>query len=157
MARTPATAGFATAAEEVKMSKSVWVATTAAVLFVFASGVHAQKIKREPITPIRDVAGAATYKAYCAQCHGTEGRGNGPVAKALNVAPADLTRIAERRGGHFRTVDVKQIILGDQEMLPHGTREMPLWGPAFRSVEDSAVAELRLANLVRYLETLQQK
>lgn len=139
------------------MSKIVWSATVAAVLFAFASGVHAQKIKREPINSIRDIAGAASFKAYCTQCHGVGGLGDGPVAKALKIPPADLTRIAQRRGGRFPTADVKQIILGDQEMLPHGTREMPLWGPAFRSVEDSSIAELRLINLVRYLEGMQQK
>jgi mono/diheme cytochrome c family protein len=138
------------------MSKVTWVAT-AAVLFACTAGVSAQKIKRVPISPIRGVAGAASFNAYCTQCHGVEGRGNGPAARALKVPPADLTRIAERRGGHFPVADVKQVILGDQEMLSHGTREMPMWGPAFRSVEDSAVAELRLVNLVRYIETLQQK
>jgi mono/diheme cytochrome c family protein len=139
------------------VSKMLWVATAAAVLFASTPGLLAQSIKREPITPIRDVAGAATFKAYCTQCHGVEGRGNGPVAKALKVPPADLTRIAERHGGRFSVTDVRQIILGDQEMLSHGPREMPLWGPAFRSVEDPAVAEMRLINLVNYIEAFQRK
>lgn len=139
------------------MSKVVWVAAAAAAVFAFAPQVHAQKIKREPISPIRDVAGAATFKAYCTQCHGVEGRGDGPAAKALKVPPADLTRINERHGGKFPTADIKQIILGDQEMLSHGTRDMPMWGPAFRSVEDPSVAELRLINLLHYLEQMQKK
>jgi mono/diheme cytochrome c family protein len=139
------------------MSKALWSATVVAVLLVFAPGVTAQKVKRVPISSIRDISGAATFKAYCTQCHGVEGRGNGPAAKALSVPPADLTRIAERRGGRFESADVKQIILGELELPAHGTREMPMWGPAFRSVEDRDVAELRLANLVRYLEALQQK
>jgi mono/diheme cytochrome c family protein len=139
------------------MSKVIWAATVAAVLYAFAPGVSAQTIKREPISPIRDISGAATFKAYCTQCHGVEGRGDGPAARALKVPPADLTRIAQRHNGRFASADVKQIILGDLDLPAHGTREMPMWGPAFRSVEDRDVAELRLVNLVHYLETLQQK
>ena len=38
-----------------------------------------------------DFAKAATlYEAQCAGCHGTEGRGNGPLAKGLDPAPADF-------------------------------------------------------------------
>jgi mono/diheme cytochrome c family protein len=127
------------------------------MLIASASGLHAQKIKRGPINPIRDVAGAATYREYCTQCHGTRGIGDGPAAKALKVAPADLTRIAQKREGHFPSAQVKQIILGDYESPAHGGRDMPLWGQAFRSVENSAVAELRLVNLVKYIEGFQQK
>jgi mono/diheme cytochrome c family protein len=139
------------------MSKILWSATVAAVLFASASGVFAQKIKRDPISPIRDVAGAATYKEYCTQCHGVAGLGDGPVAKALKVQPADLTRITKRHEGKFPSGKVKQIILGDYEIPPHGSRDMPLWGLAFRSVDNRPVAELRLVNLVHYIEGLQQK
>jgi mono/diheme cytochrome c family protein len=37
------------------------------------------------------VQGAALFAAQCATCHGAEGRGDGPTAKSLSVAPADLT------------------------------------------------------------------
>jgi hypothetical protein len=139
------------------MSKVVWSATVAAVLFASASGLNAQKIKREPINPIRDVAGAASYKEYCTQCHGAAGLGDGPVAKLLKVPPSDLTRISQRHEGHFPTGMVRQIVLGDYEVPPHGSRDIPLWGLAFRSVDGSSVAELRLVNLVKYLEGMQKK
>src|SRR6185437_699364 len=35
--------------------------------------------------------GARAFAANCVACHGAEGRGDGPAAKALNDAPADLT------------------------------------------------------------------
>lgn len=139
------------------MRKSVWMAGAAALLFALAANANAQNVKRAPINRINDVTGPATFKAYCTQCHGADGKGAGPVAKALKIPPADLTRIAERHGGKFPAVEVKHIIMGEQDLPAHGTRDMPTWGPAFRSVEDSSVSELRLSNLVRYLEELQVK
>jgi high-affinity iron transporter len=35
--------------------------------------------------------GAAVYQANCAGCHGNLGRGDGPLARGLDPAPADLT------------------------------------------------------------------
>ncbi len=35
--------------------------------------------------------GEATYRQNCANCHGPEGRGDGPAFQALRIPPADLT------------------------------------------------------------------
>lgn len=35
--------------------------------------------------------GSHLYRAYCLVCHGKEGQGDGPLAKKMNVRPADLT------------------------------------------------------------------
>jgi putative copper export protein/mono/diheme cytochrome c family protein len=35
--------------------------------------------------------GAALYAQDCAGCHGAEGRGDGPLAKGMDIPPADLT------------------------------------------------------------------
>ena len=140
------------------MSKAVWGATAAAVLLALATTrVDAQKVSRTPIKPAESVAGSTTFRAYCAQCHGISGRGDGPAAKALKVPPADLTQIAKRHHGEFPAADVKNTITGDHELASHGTREMPMWGPVFRSVENASVTELRVVNLVKYLEKLQEK
>src|SRR3954452_2973136 len=86
---------------------------TAAGLLV-ATPVFAQtKIKKEPITPIADVAGAATFNAYCTVCHGPAGKGNGPAAKALKTPPADLTLIAKKNNGKFPDATVRMHISGD--------------------------------------------
>lgn len=138
------------------MSKVVWVAATTALLL--AASPHAQaQVKREPIKPIESVSGSATFKAYCAQCHGVSGRGDGPAAKALKTPPADLTTLAKRNSGKFPTGGVKQVINGDTMSPAHGSREMPMWGPVFRSVESPSTVELRIANLVKYLEDIQEK
>jgi mono/diheme cytochrome c family protein len=35
--------------------------------------------------------GAGIYEQNCAQCHGLNGKGNGPLAPTLNPRPVDLT------------------------------------------------------------------
>lgn len=138
------------------MSKVVWAATATALLL--ALGGHAQaQVKREPIKPIDEVSGSATFKAYCAQCHGISGRGDGPAAKALKVPPPDLTTLAKRNHGEFPSGAVKQVVNGDANNPSHGSRDMPMWGPVFRSVENPSVVELRITNLVKYIEGFQEK
>jgi len=133
------------------------LAATGILAVALASRADAQKIKADPIKPLDNVSGSVTFKAYCAQCHGVGGRGNGPAAKALKVAPADLTTIAKRNGGKFPVASVRAIISGEHEMPAHGSREMPMWGPVLRSVEAPPIAELRIANLINHLQQIQEK
>ena len=71
----------------------------------------------------------------------------------------DLTTIARRHGGKFDSAAVEYIVrgTGKTETPAHGTKEMPIWGPVFASaVGDPAATTLRIKNLVRYLESIQQ-
>jgi mono/diheme cytochrome c family protein len=106
---------------------------------------------------IDSISGPALYKAYCASCHGMDGRGNGPMVKSLKVAPADLTHIAVRNGGVFPLARVSRIIAGE-DLLPngHGNSQMPVWGPIFSQVEtDQDLGRVRIDNLARHLRDLQ--
>ncbi|MCL4813813.1 MAG: c-type cytochrome [Vicinamibacteraceae bacterium] len=47
---------------------------------------------------VQSVDGKSIYDAYCANCHGTTGRGNGPAARHLSVSVPDLSTIAVRDG-----------------------------------------------------------
>jgi mono/diheme cytochrome c family protein len=129
------------------------------LVVVTAAPAGAQKIENKAARPIKSVQGADTFKAYCAVCHGPDAKGNGPAAKALTKAPADLTTIAKRHDGNFSQKDVEDMILGKREMLSHGTREMPIWGPVFMSLsgQDVSLEKLRLSNLVGYLRSIQTK
>jgi mono/diheme cytochrome c family protein len=139
------------------MSRGFRLALLAAAGLVVAAPAFAQTtIKKEPIRPITEVAGAATFNAYCTVCHGPAGRGDGPAAKALAKAPADLTQIAKRNNGRFPATKVKMEISGDSTVAAHGTRDMPMWGPLFKSTE-GVTSEVRLKNLVDYLESMQAK
>jgi hypothetical protein len=71
----------------------------------------------------------------------------------------DLTRISQRNGGTFPARKVKDIIEGkDEQLIAHGTREMPLWGPIFHEVEfDQDLGEVRLEAVTKHVESIQQK
>lgn len=45
----------------------------------------------EPYAAPSVARGAPLYAANCTACHGVDGRGDGPIAKSLPIAPADLT------------------------------------------------------------------
>ncbi|HSF63286.1 MAG TPA: c-type cytochrome [Paracoccaceae bacterium] len=57
-------------------------------------------------------SGAEDYAAYCAACHGPQGRGDGPAAAGLPQRPADLTRLSDRNGGTFPATRVMAKIWG---------------------------------------------
>src|ERR1039458_5063223 len=44
-------------------------------------------VKKVPVHPTTSVAGKDLYREYCAVCHGTTGKGDGPAASALKVPP----------------------------------------------------------------------
>ncbi|MAE94694.1 MAG: 3-methyladenine DNA glycosylase [Deltaproteobacteria bacterium] len=105
--------------------------------------------------------GREDYIQYCASCHGADGRGRGPVAPALKVAPADLTGIAARRGGAFPRTEIAYVIDGRFELSVHGTRDMPIWGRKFReglpqNETGEALVRGRIAGLVEYLMSIQE-
>lgn len=132
-----------------------------AALAVSSIGLSQRQRPKEPETKpfIRSVEGPALFKAYCAVCHGTDGKGSGPMAGALKFGPADLTHIAARNRGVFPTERVEKIISGDEQVpAGHGTREMPIWGPVFSQIEwDRDLSPVRLHNLAKYLEEIQTK
>jgi len=105
---------------------------------------------------IRSVNGADLFRAYCASCHGVDAKGNGPAAASLKTRPADLTVLAKKNGGVFPEPRVRKVIMGDDVIASHGSREMPIWGPIFHQIEeDIDRANVRLENLVKYLESIQ--
>ena len=139
------------------MRVTIFVATVLAA--AFAGTVVAQqkpRIEQAPMAQIPVSDSTGMFLAYCAPCHGKLGTGDGPAAAALKTPPADLTRIAARNNGSFPAVRVKRFIEGADEVAAHGTREMPMWGPAFRAL-DSNTAALRVQALADYLERLQRK
>ncbi|HLW54558.1 MAG TPA: c-type cytochrome [Candidatus Angelobacter sp.] len=107
---------------------------------------------------IPSLNGADLFRAHCAPCHGADGTGNGPVAPALSSRLSDLTTLSRRNGGIFPRARVQKIIAGDDEIVAHGSREMPIWGPIFHQIEmDRDYGQVRLTNVTKHIESIQQK
>jgi mono/diheme cytochrome c family protein len=104
------------------------------------------------------ISGKDLFNTHCAPCHGIDGKGNGPAAASFRKAPADLTALASRHGGKFPGAEVAKE-LSDVYDAPHGAKSMPVWGPVFNAIspKSDAVGTLRIANIVKYIETLQAK
>ena len=105
------------------------------------------------------MSGQELYKVYCAACHGTDGKGNGPVAPALKARVPDLTLLSKTDGGKFPLLRVEQAIDGE-EGIPavHGTREMPVYYELFEGIRrDTAFVAQRIGLLTGYIQSLQQK
>jgi mono/diheme cytochrome c family protein len=111
----------------------------------------------EQLAPlIRSIKGPDLFRAYCASCHGLDAKGAGPVAPSLKATVPDLTLLERNNRGQFPAARVRKIIVGDEVVAAHGSREMPIWGPTFHQVEgDMDWGNVRLENLVKYLESIQ--
>ena len=109
---------------------------------------------------MRPVDGATVFQNYCAPCHGTDGRGKGPVSEALTQEVPDLTTLSRRNGGKFPNDHVRNTIIfgGDKPIAAHGSKRMPIWGPTFHEIEfDQDLGNVRLENVTRYVESIQRK
>lgn len=104
-------------------------------------------------------SGAQMYKDYCAACHGTNGKGDGPAAPFMKAPLTDLRTMAQRNGGTFPAERVASMLRFGTGSQAHGVADMPVWGPLFRAQRqlDEALVKQRIANLVDFIESLQQK
>lgn len=130
----------------------------AAAIFLLwgASSLAQQKVlKKEPISETVASDGFEMYHTYCGSCHGADGRGHGPAAAASKVPPTDLTGLARNNGGRYPALAV--ISLLSKPRGSHGGSGMPVWGSVFRdSGEGETMVRLRIYNLNRYLESMQE-
>lgn len=103
-------------------------------------------------------AGEFEFRLYCAQCHGIEATGNGPVARALKTKPANLRQLTRNHGGVFPQQEVREFIDGTKDVAAHGNRAMPIWGIAFQhrpgSNRDNPAPPLSNAEVDRKIDAL---
>ena len=93
--------------------------------------------------------GRRLYVSYCQLCHGTDGKGDGPLAKAMQISPADLTTTVRSRSDTILT----KIITGDGRQTITGrdrhnllSEAMPEWKEIF--------SESQVKALIAYLRFL---
>jgi len=117
------------------------------------------EIKHVPAAYTDPSSGKEMYTQYCASCHGMDGKGDGPAAPALKMSATNLTTLAAKNGGTFPAAHIAAIIQGDSMTPAHGSKDMPVWGPIFRSMggHSQAQVQLRIRNLTNYLESIQVK
>ncbi len=132
----------------------------AAALLVATLGWSQEKtIKKTPIQHSNSASGKQMFSDYCAPCHGLSAKGDGPAASALKTAPTDLTQLAKKNNGKFPMDHVMNDLRQGSPLASHGSTDMPVWGPLFRSLDPSntVIADQRIRNLSVYIESLQAK
>ncbi|HVB80206.1 MAG TPA: c-type cytochrome [Candidatus Binataceae bacterium] len=107
--------------------------------------------------------GKARFEQYCSSCHGTDAKGDGPLAILLTKKPIDLTQLAKNNGGKFPGIKVMRDIDGRDTVRGHGTSDMPVWGVNFKAAgaRSSHVAESATRGMaqeiVEYIKTIQEQ
>ncbi|BEI38606.1 cytochrome c [Polynucleobacter sp. HIN8] len=129
-----------------------------ASLLILVSVAHAQSGKVD--------FGKREYVSNCANCHGMDGKGNGPYSDLLKKSPPNLTTLSKNNGGIFPMDRLYQSITGDN-IKAHGSRDMPIWGMEYRveaanrymesSYDPDAYVRVRVLALLEYLYRLQIK
>ncbi len=134
----------------------------AALCLVVAGSGNAQsqpnEVKKAPIPMTSASSGSEMFVSYCAPCHGKDGKGIGPVATSLKNPPANLTQLAKKNNGKFPAEHVSSVLRKGVSGT-HGSTDMPVWGPLFSQVSggNNTVVQMRISNLVHYLESIQEK
>ena len=99
------------------------------------------------------------YTSYCAPCHGVSCKGNGPVGTAVRPQPSDLTQLMRKNHGKYPDTHVVAVLEFGTEVSSHASPTMPIWGPILGNMNRTSLQDkqLRISNLARYLETLQER
>ena len=105
--------------------------------------------------------GKEMYFKYCASCHGSQGKGDGPVSRDLRVKVPDLTVLKRNNKGKYPLERVMSSIDGSRAVRAHGTQNMPVWGEVFRREHEkekyTELTSLLTAKLIaEYIGTLQK-
>jgi mono/diheme cytochrome c family protein len=105
--------------------------------------------------------GRALYLRYCSACHGENGKGDGIVSQLMRPPPTDLTQLAQRAGGQFRSREIAKTIDGRQTVRAHGDPNMPVWGEILTAegpeMAKENAARTKVAQITAYLESIQAK
>ena len=152
---TPVTAGAGEMPWGMVRAAAAALLPVMAVAMALATPLAAQEADAEK--------GQALFASYCAQCHGADAKGGGPMAEMLAIETPDLTVLSRGNDGVFPTFEVATKIDGRAQVLAHGG-DMPLFGPFLDSDQFVALSlpngqpmmtGLPLANVLVYLESIQ--
>ena len=114
-------------------------------------------LKVVPLSYSKPDSGKQMFIDYCSACHGMDGAGNGPAVVFLKTPPTNLTTLAQRNKGKFPATHFVGTLRFGTGAHPHGTVDMPMWGDLFSGAHKTGEASVRIANLMLYVESIQQK
>ncbi len=100
-------------------------------------------------TPPPAYEGRGLYVSYCQLCHGTGGKGDGPLAKAMKISPADLTTTVRSRSDTI----LMKIITGEGRQTITGRDRHNLLSDAMPEWKD-IFNESQVKSLIAYLRFL---
>ena len=122
-----------------------------------AETANSESMDRMNLDPV--VVGRAAYEQYCMGCHGPNANGGGELEPLLTVTPPDLTMLNAKYNGAFPEDAIRKMVDGREVVPAHGTREMPIWGNIWVTVDgdtlDEAIVNRRVSNLITYLKSIQ--
>lgn len=132
----------------------------------YSLGVFLCSIGNLSVAAERVDFGREEYRENCLICHGEAGDGNGPYAHMLTKSACDLTKLARENRGVFPFTRVYEVIDGREMVQGHGTRDMPVWGSAYRVLSGEVMFEVpynpelfvrsRILALIEYISRLQK-
>jgi cbb3-type cytochrome c oxidase subunit III len=93
--------------------------------------------------------GRRLYVSYCQLCHGADGKGGGPLAKAIQISPADLTTTVRSRSDTI----LMKIITGEGRQTITGRDRHNLLSEAMPEWKD-VFSESQVKALIAYLRFL---
>jgi mono/diheme cytochrome c family protein len=145
--------------EEFMLKRFIFMAAAATLLLAAGYADQSKGKVTVPVEKVNPTDGKLMYSSYCAPCHGTDGRGNGPVAPSLKAQPTDLTALAKSHNGKYPDAHVVAVLEFGSVTPAHGTALMPVWGPILGKISNvqSQERQLRISNLSRYLESIQAR
>jgi mono/diheme cytochrome c family protein len=123
--------------------------------------VHAQgkKDRKNVVRQVNVASGKETFLKYCASCHGTSAKGDGPAAFAMKTPPPDLTTLTKRHDGKYPVGYVSAVLVFGFSPASHGSEDMPVWGSRFKDLDTvhDPTGQHHVDDVVAFLEFLQEK
>ena len=120
------------------------------------------KALKNPVanTPESIAKGKALFegKGTCFNCHGKEGKGDGPAASTMTRRPTNVTLMQKRHGAFF-AAQAESAIRGTDPVVAHGAPGMMVWGAIFRANAHGgeAAVDARVRDLLAFMESIQEK
>ncbi len=121
------------------------------MLLLTLAAVSAPEASAEPFEDKLPAAfeGRRLYVSYCQLCHGTDGKGDGPLAKAMKISPANLNTTVRSRSDTILT----KIITGEGRQTITGRDRHNLLSEAMPEWKD-VFTESQVKALIAYLRFL---